>query len=165
MISLAKFTIDDFEPLSSWINSGKELIQFSGNIFTFPIDKDQISRYLEDCNRVAFKVIDNDKVVGHAEIYHETQKRAKLCRILIGDPNLRGKGLGQQVISKLLNIAFEDMGYSVVHLNVYDWNMGAIKCYENCGFKINPTTTSDMTVGGEVWTALNMSINKEQWQA
>lgn len=31
---------------------------------------------------------------------------------------------------------------SNIKLNVFDWNLSAIKCYENAGFKTNPNKNS-----------------------
>jgi len=49
---------------------------------------------------------------------------------LIGDISNRGKGIGQQVIDELLKFSFGKIGVREVELNVYDWNIAGIKCYE-----------------------------------
>ena len=164
MINLIPFTISDTKYLNCWIKNERDLIQFAGDIFTYPIDEKQIAYYLADNNRLVYQVIDDDYPVGHAEIYHESDEQARLCRILVGDPNIRGKGTGQLIITRLLSIAFNLKGYKRVHLNVYDWNSVAIKCYQKCGFEINPEISSKIIVGDEVWNAINMTIDKTQWQ-
>ena len=49
-------------------------------------------------------------------------------------------------------------------LNVFDWNIEAIKCYEKVGFVINPDKKNERRIKDEIWTAINMSIEKSMWQ-
>lgn len=176
MIYLEPFTPDDYHSLNSWIRTEHELIQFSGGIFKYPIDKEQIKKYLDDGLRHSFKVICTESsdngllntqiIIGMAEIYCEDNQTAKLCRILIGHPDMRGKGLGKEIIRLLLKKSFEDMACEYVHLNVYDWNTGAIKCYEQVGFTKNPLINQHhIMVDGKQWTTINMSIDKPRWQS
>jgi RimJ/RimL family protein N-acetyltransferase len=161
MIQLEPFTSSDFSRLISWIDNEEELIQFAGPIFNFPLTKRQLNKYLEDKNRFAFKVVEvNPKQnIGHCEIYLSEQK-AKLCRILIGEKSFRGKGLGLQIVNDLLEISFTKFDKSFAELNVFDWNVNAIKCYENAGFVINKNIVKTIEVNGKTWTSLHMTIDK-----
>ncbi|WP_131667475.1 GNAT family N-acetyltransferase [Psychrobacter pygoscelis] len=163
-INLQPFNIDDTEKLSQWIEDERSLIQFSGGIFTFPITRSQIQEYLADTKRHVYKVLISRKVVGHAEIYLDEAQSAKLCRILVGDPDMRGKGIGQLIIFRLLTIAFTEFNVQRVHLNVYDWNTTAIKCYEKVGLQINPGKSTHIPFRNDSWTAINMVIDKAGWQ-
>jgi RimJ/RimL family protein N-acetyltransferase len=48
--------------------------------------------------------------------------------ILVGDPALRGKGIGSQMISKMQEIAFEQLKLHRIDLYVFDFNKNAIAC-------------------------------------
>jgi RimJ/RimL family protein N-acetyltransferase len=165
MIRLDKFDQTCYDTLISWVNSADTLMQFAGPAFTFPLTKEQLDNSLSDSNRFAFKVVNqsNEMTIGHAEIYL-TNRSAYLGRILIGDPQLRGKGLGQQIVSYLLHYAFENLEQTKVQLNVFDWNLEAIKCYEKVGFRINPEKKLRRIVNGQTWIALNMIIDKQNWK-
>ncbi len=162
MIELTPFTDKDFGTLISWIDNEKSMLQFAGNIFTFPLTKNQLQNYLTDPNRNAFKVInkfDNSKI-GHAEIYLEPNSNiAKLCRILIGEKELRGKGLGEMIVNELVRKAFEEYKVDSIELNVYSWNTSAIKCYKKVGFEINKNVTKISKIKDAVWEAINMTLN------
>jgi hypothetical protein len=56
VIELKSFKIEDWGYLKKWISSESELIQFAGQIFTFPIDQKQVELYLSDPNRTVFKI-------------------------------------------------------------------------------------------------------------
>lgn len=165
-IRLELFEENDFERLIKWSDSQEILTQFAGSIFTFPLTTKQLNHYIDTAERLPFKVIDSatNIVIGHAEISPLKEvDTIKICRILIGDKTKRGKGYGKKIIKSLLEKAFIDLRKEKAELNVFDWNTGAIKCYEKVGFKINQQKTSTTIVNGKNWSAINMTIHKSDW--
>ena len=156
MIKLARFSENDFDNLISWITSKEELIQFAGPIFEFPLSQEQLQKYISDSNVIAYKVMYANEHIGHAEINLTERSLPKLCRILIGNKNYRGKGLGLQLVELLLQICKEEFNANLVELNVYDWNEKAIKCYERAGFQFNREKQREIIVEGKKWVSLNM---------
>ncbi len=45
-IRIEKFSETDFDTLLSWVKDEKELIQFAGPIFSFPLTKEQLIKHL-----------------------------------------------------------------------------------------------------------------------
>jgi len=60
---------------------------------------------------------------------------AHVCRFLLCETN-RNKGLGVLILKQLSNIAFQNMGLNRLTLNVFCYNVGAIRCYKKAGFII-----------------------------
>jgi RimJ/RimL family protein N-acetyltransferase len=165
MIQLLPFGPPDFDQLIAWISSNELLAQFAGPLFNYPLTHYQLEKYIADKDRLVYKAVSASRVtIGHAEIFLHDEASATFCRILVGDEQQRGKGHGQQIINQLLAIAFNRPGIVTVSLNVYDWNLPAIKCYEKAGFTVNPGKVRKQTVNNQVWTAMNMSITKEDWE-
>ena len=81
----------------------------------------------------------------------------------IGAKKQRGKGFGQQIVKLLLGFAFSTPGITKAELNVFDWHISAIKCYEKVGFTINPNKKLERKIKDNFWTALNMVIDKKKW--
>lgn len=164
MIRLEKFGRDSYADLISWVDSEETLMQFAGPAFNFPLTPEQLDISLSDKNRIAFKIVSNETnlSIGHSEIYL-SEDSAKIGRILIGEVAQRGKGLGQQIVNLLLDYTFSKLGKAIVELNVFDWNIGAIKCYEKVGFTINPNKKLERKIKGNVWIAINMTIDKQNW--
>lgn len=166
MIHLEKFDQNFYSELINSIKNAKDLMQFGGPEFTFPLTEEQIDKTLSDKNRIAFRVANSsdESTIGHGEIYFKDDS-ARLGRILIIDKNQRGKGIGEQMIILLLEFILENRKERNIELNVFDFNTGAIKCYEKVGFRINPDKKLIREVDGETWTALNMVLNLEEWKS
>ncbi len=162
MIVLKPFELADLSQLNQWIKDERQLLQFAGDYFTFPLNYQQIRKYLFDGNRFAFQVIHQGNPIGHAEIYKENSRQARLCRMLISDL-IRGKGLGKEIVKMLLYKCFSELVTESVHLHVFDWNIAAIKCYEKCGFQITPYQTTIIHLQNEIWKTIHMTITKAQW--
>jgi len=164
MIKLEPLTSLDFNRLISWIDSEEDLIQFAGPVFTFPLTEDQLEKYLANQNTNGYKIVElsSQKVIGHCEIYL-SEPSAKLCRTLIGDKSFRGKAFGFDAVNLMLYKCFNEFNYSLVELNVYDWNIGAIKCYKKAGFVVNPKKSKTITVNDNVWKSINMTLAKKNW--
>lgn len=162
MIKLEQFDETDFDRLISWIDSEEFMLQFAGPIFTFPLTTDQLDLYISDKNRFALKVIslETGKVIGHSEVYNSGNKIVKLCRILLGDKNLRGRGIGEEIVKGLVEFSFNKLDALTIELNVYEWNTSAIRCYEKVGFIVNPLISNTTKFKNHEWTSLNMVLNK-----
>lgn len=165
MVYLEKFDRRFYSELINAVKSAKDLMQFGGPEFTFPLTEQQIDKTLSDENRIPFRVANSadGRTIGHCEIYFNKDS-AKLGRILIIDKNQRGKGIGEQMVILLLEYIFENRKERNIELNVFDFNIGAIKCYEKVGFTINQDKKLIREVDGETWTALNMVLNLEEWK-
>ena len=159
MITLQPFTPSDFVRLMGWTRSEKMLAQFAGPIFHYPLTEEQLYVYLAEPQRRAFTVLYQQRPVGHAEVMLSEDGVAKLCRLLIGEPEDRGKGLGEQMVRALIKLCWRKYNVREIELNVYDWNAGAIRCYEKVGFvqtSVNPSAQTD----DKVWTVINMRLRR-----
>jgi RimJ/RimL family protein N-acetyltransferase len=165
MIRLEPFKQSDFNRLISWISSKELLVTIAGTVFTYPLTVDQLQSYLDKPKSYSFNVVEitRNKTIGHAEIIMSDDGTCKIDKLLIGDNSNRGKGIGQKVINELLKYSFEKLGVRIVELNVYDWNTGAIRCYEKAGFTFTPGKKFITHFDDKVWLALNMTINKKKW--
>ncbi len=167
MIQLLPFSEDDFDRFISWIDSEKMMYQFAGPIFSYPVAHDQLIKYISDQDRKAFSVIEikSNSVIGHCEInaIDKVNRKARICRVLIGNKNCRNKGLGQLIIKQLLDIGFNELDLHRIDLGVFNFNEIAIKCYENCGFKKEGLLRDSFIIEGEFKSVYNMSILRSEW--
>ncbi|MFT5846329.1 MAG: RimJ/RimL family protein N-acetyltransferase [Psychroserpens sp.] len=164
MIKLEPFTTKDFLQLIHWINSERELVQFAGPLFTFPLTEDQLKTYINKEKIDPKKIIDieSGEVIGHCEL-NFSNKVPRLSRILIGDKKFRGKGLGTQIIELMIAEIQNIQPTYKVDLKVFRWNEKALQLYERTGFIVEPEYTYEYKYkDDEFWTSLHMSkcLNK-----
>ena len=85
----------------------------------------------------------------HGELYFiEAREEVAFCPIgdvcfwqedmpiVIGEPAYRGRGIGAQVVSALIERG-KELGYSRLYVNeIYDYNAGSRRCFEKAGFRV-----------------------------
>jgi len=173
-LELEPFGRDDFRRLMGWIQSPEFLLQWAGPIFKFPLDESQLQVYLEGdeipvVQRRIFKAIQTEShtVVGHIELNHidEKNRSATLCRVLIGEPSLRGRGIGAELVRRVLTIGFDQLGLHRIDLVVFDFNTPAIDCYKKVGFTIEGHLREARRLGERYWSLYQMSILAPEWHS
>jgi RimJ/RimL family protein N-acetyltransferase len=122
----------------------------------------------DNSNVFIYKIIliNTGEIIGTVEL-RETDKDNKIgriCRFLIGEENNRGKGVGREVLKKILRIGFEDMKFEKITLGVFDFNHNAIKCYEKAGFNKEKFLENIRKSSTGYWNLYEMEISKEKWK-
>ncbi|HDR6268797.1 GNAT family protein [Bacillus cereus] len=168
MIKLEIFKKSDFKQLINWINSEEFLIQWSGNAFTFPLDEQQLEKYIESANTLAFKVVDEETsdVIGHISLgqIDNINKSARIGKVLVGNTKMRGRSIGKHMMKAVLHIAFDELKLHRVTLGVYDFNTSAISCYEKIGFVKEGLLRESKRVGETYWNLWEMSMLEYEWK-
>ena len=134
MITLRKINIEDIRPIMSWSEDTEAFLMQWSN-FTYPLTEEQ---YIERIYSDEFHVfsIENDGVlVGTIQIFRidKVNRTARVGCYLI-NPQMRGKGIGTKSLELLTAYAFDNMDLDKLDLGVFDYNIGAIKCYQNAGY-------------------------------
>ena len=174
MIALRPFERSDFARLIGWVGSPAFLLQWAGPVFTYPLDSAQLDRYLAEAQqehptRMIFTAVDDatGASVGHIELakIDPRNRSASLSRVLVGDTARRGKGAGVAMVRRAVEIGFDRLGLHRIDLVVFDFNVGAIACYEKAGFAIEGRLREARRFGEEFWTLIQMSILEHEWRA
>jgi len=172
MIELQPFGREDFARLIQWASSPELVLQWSGGGFTYPLDEQQLERYLQGAEndpplRKIYCAVDAGAVVGHIELNNITwtHRSASIARVLVGDPAARGKGYGEQMMRKIMQLGFEELGLHRLELNVYDFNEPAIRLYEKLGFVKEGLMRETRWINGVFWSHYHMSMLEHEWRA
>ncbi|SMP68586.1 GNAT family N-acetyltransferase [Anoxynatronum buryatiense] len=172
MFELRFFQFSDFEQLINWIKTPEILLQWGGPNFSFPLDKQQLESYLKDANKYnsntliySVKEKETGKIIGHITLGNidRKNKSARVGKVLVGDMSVRGKGIGQQMMTEILKVAFDELHLHRVSLGVFDFNSSAITCYEKSGFKKEGLLRDARKIGDEYWSLWEMSILENEW--
>jgi RimJ/RimL family protein N-acetyltransferase len=172
-IRLEPFTEVDIHRLIAWVPTAKFLMQFAGSGFRFPLDREQLLEHLAEAgrpnpDRMIFKAIDREtgEVVGHGEFLaiDRENRSAVVSRILVGPEGMRGKGIGTQIVERLLEIAFRVLKLHRVQLHVFDFNEPAVRCYEKLGFRHEGVRREVYRLGNEYWNVRIMGILEGEYR-
>ncbi|MEK4874088.1 GNAT family protein [Bacillus sp. FSL W8-0102] len=172
MIELEYFERPDFNQLIRWIDSPEFLLQWGGPQFDYPLNESQLKKYIENANHdtsdtLVYKVIHKEtgNVIGHISLgkIDRKNKSARIGKVLVGEKNLRGLGIGSLMVKELLKIAFEELKLHRVSLGVFDFNESGIACYEKVGFKKEGLLRDCRKTGNDYWSLWEMSILEQEW--
>jgi RimJ/RimL family protein N-acetyltransferase len=172
-IELRPFERNDFSRLIGWIRSPEFLMQWAGPIFRYPLDGAQLEAYIQGAEgdepiRAIFKAVDiqTRAVMGHVELNNidAADNSATVCRVLVGNPCLRRKGIGTQKVKQLLGIGFDQLMLHRIDLTVFEFNEGAIRCYEKLGFVREGRLREIRKVENEYRTLCLMSMLDREWR-
>lgn len=173
-IRLEPFTHTDIDQLMAWIPSAEFLMQWAGASFYHPLDRAQLVRHLARAKgrhpaSLIFKAVhpETQATVGHGELVgiDARNRSVTIARILVGPPELRGQGIGGQIVEGLVRIAFEEHSLHRVALNVFDFNRAAICCYEKVGFRREGVLRHARRLGDEYWNVCVMSMLEHEYYA
>ncbi len=154
MLRLEPFTPKDFSRLIHWVGTKRELIQFAGDLFTFPLSEDQLQEYLSQKKLAPKKIIhtESGEVIGHCEL-NFLNEHPRLSRILIGNKQKRGRGYGTKIIQLMIDAIQKEIPTKQVELRVFGYNTNAIKLYKKEGFVIQEKHTLQFQYAeDELWT-------------
>ena len=174
MIDLKYFQKEDIPQLIEWIDTPDFLLQWAGLSMSFPLDRLQLEKYLENANHaqaevLAYKVVlsETGNTIGHISLgnINRANGTARMCRVLIGDSKMQGKGIGKAMVNEILKIAFNQLQLHKVSLAVFDFNISAIKLYEKQGFRIEGYIREACRIKSEYWSFYEMSILEREWVA
>ncbi len=123
-----------------WTNEkGKDFLeQWAGENADFPLTVTQI----DNMNNI-YSIFCENEFVGIIQKIREELDNIHIGRFLI-NPELTGKGLGKRALLKFINLIFQEKNVNSITLNVFDYNVGAKKLYDNVGFKVVNVTENPM---------------------
>jgi RimJ/RimL family protein N-acetyltransferase len=137
-VYLAPLGTEDLPILWRWIND-RDLVLFNSPYR--PVSEAQHGEWFERMSRASdavtfgIRLIDGDRLIGTTQLtgIHPVHRSAEL-QIRIADPADRGRGLGTEAVTLLLDLAFRDLNLNRVGLHVFAANAAAVRAYEKCGF-------------------------------
>lgn len=173
LIKLEQFKTSHVPTLVSWIPDSEFLLQWSGPAYIFPLTQEQLQADInmmlsENPKALMFtaRLSDTNEIVGHIQLLgiDLVNKCACIGRVLVGNEQLRNKGIGMEMVNGLLDMAFVTLKLHRVYLGVFDFNKSAIACYEKAGFKIEGTSRDFRKINDEYWSLINMGILEDEYK-
>lgn len=154
----------DFEKIKSWISDEREHAMWCGNRFAYPLTLDNFTNTLSDLAQrtgdVPFAADIDGKMAGFFCYSLKSDSREGMLKFVVVDPECRGKGVANEMLSLAVSNAFRNTGAECVRLCVFPVNARAKKCYEKAGFTEQHTDSKAFTFRDEQWDRCHMIIMK-----
>lgn len=160
MIQLTEMTEQECHLLADW-NRGRDaayLCQWAGPaVYQAPLTEEQVLGRLRQPGVRLFLAWEDGEPVGSVELDRSGQSpgSAHICRFLLPEA-VQGRGLGGQILRALCRMAWEELGLDRLTLRVYCFNVGAIRCYEGCGFRVREFHPAEKTG----WDSYTMELKR-----
>ena len=125
-------TDQDAGKICRWTNERGEkyLEQWFGSADDFPLSVEK----LKSLDNV-FSIYCLSDFAGIIQRIRIENENAHIGRFVV-DPEKTGKGIGEQALSALVALIFEDAAIKSISLSVFDYNPAAKRLYEKCGFQV-----------------------------
>ncbi len=106
------------------------------------------------------------RVVGNCGMFDILlpHRRAEVG-IVIGEPDVRGRGYGTEAMRLLVDYAFTAAGMHSVMLWVYEFNPAARRCYEKVGFREVGRRRESRWFNGRFWDEIAMDIVATEFES
>lgn len=130
----------DLDLLQKWSND-PEIQYWLGGWHTpssLIIMKEWHNRITRDNNNIRFAIEHKELgLIGTANLVDINWKdRNAFHGMLLGDKDIRGKGIGVDVVMSIMKYAFEELGLQRLDGSMIEYNIGSLKLYiEKCGWK------------------------------
>lgn len=134
--------------VASWAVDAKEVALLSGRVeYPFPPEL-RTNWRTADADIHSYLLFDGERPVGYGEVWlDDVEDEVELARIIV-DPEVRGRGVGAELVRALLGPAL-DAGYAEVFLRVGPENAAAIRAYHQNGFVDVPAGLMEEWNGGQ----------------
>ena len=134
---LSPIDVNDAEKFTEWLNDTEVLInlQLYNSVISLENEKAFLSDLAKDHNYSIVDLKTNELIgtCGFVEIDYVNQTAQ--IGVFIGNKNFWNKGYGTEALSLLIDYGFRALNLHNIMLRVYEYNKGAIRCYEKIGFK------------------------------
>lgn len=150
---------DDYHYLIDWNKRKDEnfLQQWAGPVaYEYPITTKQVAKRIDEGNQILVFEAD-DRVIGSMEVQiNEAKKQVFISRVLFNE-EVRKKGYGAMAMKQLLFEIFQNNKVNKAVLHVYCYNVGAIHCYENVGFRVTEFHQAE----DSTWNSYTMECKRQ----
>jgi RimJ/RimL family protein N-acetyltransferase len=168
-MQLIPFSTDHFSTLASWFSSEADVVQWGGPLMRYPLDAPQLQALLDECHsdpprRMCWMAEDDDQLIGHVELGFDWRNGNAVVQRVAINPAFRGRGLALPMLRLLMEQAFAFPQIARLELNVYTFNIPAIKTYEKLGFVHEGTRRSSTLVGNERWDTAVMAVLRDDYK-
>ncbi|MBC6489720.1 GNAT family N-acetyltransferase [Flavihumibacter stibioxidans] len=159
-MAIRKYRPEDISLLQQWITDPELMFTVAGPGWNYPITTAQIEAHQQQYPSKQLYIGEADGMpVAMGEIIVNEEHAPRLGRLLVGDQNKRGLGIGEKFIRELMSECIRLYHPDSICLFVLETNLSAIRLYKKIGFSFTGDHIPDMIREGEPRKVLKMILN------
>jgi ribosomal protein S18 acetylase RimI-like enzyme len=125
----------DIDELMRWFPDERSVRVWGGPEFRFPFTRHSFTEDMHWGRMDAFCLCgDRDRIAAFGQLYVRYE-RINLARLVV-DPERRGRGIGKELVGRLLDAGRRIFACEEFSLFVFRDNVSALACYRSMGFEI-----------------------------
>lgn len=125
----------DFDTLMTWFSGAPDVDVWGGPRFRYPFT---VETFREDCHwpeMASHCLRDVDGALAAFGQFYDRNGYMNLARLIVA-PDYRGRGIGKELVSRLMQEAANSLALEEFSLFVYRDNTPALMLYQSLGFEI-----------------------------
>ena len=155
-LRISSFEDRNLTKLLSWTKTERELRLWAGETFAKLPDEAAFRAHLRRRRVQGYQAKDRwGRFIGYAELVQLAECSCTLCPVII-DPARRGMGSGRTFVDLLSREAFERLRFKRLLLNVFTFNVPAVRCYRSLGFRPLSRSPKPRSYEGKLWNLVVM---------
>ncbi len=171
LVRLAPITRDDVALFARWFSDVEFLRYISPVVLRLASYDDEMDWYEsmrkdKDLFTFGVRTVAEDQLIGNCSLgVTNWRNRSAGFGIAIGDKSYWGRGYGTEATSLLVEYGFVELNLNRIELEVYDFNMRAIRAYEKVGFAREGTRRQAIFRDGRYCDSHIMALLRAEWLA
>ena len=161
-VSVSPLPVDQAGQIAAWLDNPKIKSSFFPR---FPETRDRLAEYLQTPDKEYLAIWHQQDFVGIIGAENIDPSAAKLeMRKLVGDPNMRGKGIGKRATFLFLYHVFVVRKFFKVYLHTLDINIRNLNLNGNLGFSLEGVFFDDVMVDSTRQDVVRMALTEPAWR-
>lgn len=163
---LSPVSLEDIEKYTEWVNDMETgmFMLFAPGVYDLEKEKRLLGQLIEQDTVFAIIEKDSNKLIGNCGLHQiSSVHRKAVFGIFIGDKNYWSAGIGTEATLLLLDFGFNVLNLNQISLDVMEYNVRAIRCYEKCGFQLMGRKRQSIYIAGKYHDMLCYDILAEEF--
>ena len=161
-VTLSPLALDQVGQIAGWL----EHPWIKSSFFPrFPETREKLTEHFQSPGQEYFAIWYGQEFVGIIGAESIDPRSTKLeMKKLVGDPKLRGKGIGKRATFLFLYHVFVIRKFYKVYLHTLDINIRNLNLNGNLGFSLEGVFFDDVTIDGTRQDVVRMALTEPAWR-
>ncbi|MCL6449699.1 MAG: GNAT family N-acetyltransferase [Acetobacteraceae bacterium] len=165
-VALRAWEPEDNRSYWAWLSDPEVLKMFDASVDQIPLAFLE-QRYRERAFSPDFRaygvVLLPQELIGWARWTRVREFGVYDVGLLIGRPDLWGKGYGREALDLLLALLFDGQAAHKVQATTFEFNRRSLRLFQSAGFQVEGESRDDVYVDGRFWKTIRLGLLRGEY--